>query len=157
MRLIQLLSLLLLVVPCRAQLDTAYEPDPVFRSIVKASQYIVTAKVLEKGGCVRMEDGVLMCDIKCVVTETFKGALKVNDTITIYVEEYGDLPLGGKYGPEDTVRFMQGRQFTFFLTTDLIRSRYGGTLYEPVDQIMGIHTPSTALKFRLEGADLSGK
>ncbi len=144
---------LLLTFRMFAQNDSVYQPLPIFHEMAQKSSSIVTAKVVEHGWCLRLEDGVLICKIRCLVTECFKGKLVQGDTITIEVEEYGNMGLGGKYTVEDTMRFNEGVQFIFFLTSDK-PNPFGVTVwYNLVDEYFGAQVPTSALKCLLDGIE----
>ena len=134
---------------CKAQSDTFPERNAIYQTLVRQSHCIITATVIEQGGRMRFEDGITYCRIRCVVNESFKGDLKVGDTINLEVEEYGNISLGGKFSDYDKERFCNGSQFTFFLEY-VFRNRFlEGTLLQPVDDLVGAQIPSSALNFWL--------
>lgn len=104
---------------------------------------VVSARVVTRGRCVRME--VTYCTIRCVINESYKGKLKVGDTISIEVVEYGNINLGGKFGSGDEPIFSEGKSFVFFLELGYFgKFRHGG-LYQPVDDVKGVFYTSPGL------------
>lgn len=127
----------------------AVQAQPVFDALVKQSDHVVRAEVVERGRCVRMEDGVTYCTYRCVVKEVFKGKLIVNDTILVEVTEYGMVPLGGKL-TDDTTRICEpGREYVFFLRSSGKDGVMNEELYVPADVVLGIQRVTEHLLWEL--------
>lgn len=139
--------LLALLLCCTCMLRAQSE---LFRNLMKQSDIVVHATVVERGRCVRME--ATYCTVKIVVKEVFKGKSKTGDTLNLEVTESGLIPLGGKLHDVDTVpRYLVGKEFVFFLK-GTPAGLYGGDVeYTPVDDVLGALEPSDHLLFYLRG------
>lgn len=142
-RLLYLFCLLNFVVEAHAQ-SHHYEVSADYREEMWDESFaVVSARVVSRGRCVRME--VVYCTIHCVITESHKGKLKTGDTITIEVVEYGNISLGGKLVQNDEPVYTAGRSFVFFLERGYVGKFHRRGLYQPVDDVKGVFYPSPVL------------
>lgn len=123
----------------------------MFDDLVKQSDCVVHAHVVQRGRKVRMEDGVLYCSVRCVIDETFKGNQKAGDTITVNYTEFGFIGLGGKFTPGgDTAELLPVGKAKVFLLRSVEESAFlPGPTYEPVDEVLGIQEATEHLLWHL--------
>jgi hypothetical protein len=108
--------------------------DSLLRAVITKSECIVNAGIVDIGRRVRMEDGVIELDMRCVVHESFKGKLKAADTISVHVIEYS-MNLGGKYpeGDEESNLYILGNSLILFLEQAVDTDFNTDPEYSPVD------------------------
>jgi hypothetical protein len=129
-----------------AQVDYYTVSEKYRTEMFNKSKLVVNAEVVERGRCVRTEDGgPLWCTIRCVVNETYKGKIRKGDMIEFTVREYVNVPLGGKLRTDPEPTFSKGKSFVFFLDRLEEDNYKGQPQYQPVDEVSGIMYPSPGL------------